>query len=89
MVTFDELGGKGSAVIFEEVREVLTATNKPKRGALLNLNESVLAMVLEHLSLNDLVALDSALTNHVGRGHYLTALSRVDAGELLVGLFPE
>jgi hypothetical protein len=51
----------------------------------LRVNESVLALALEYLGLEDLVAFDSAVTNREGRGHYLTALSRVDVTKALEG----
>ena len=51
----------------------------------LRINESVLALALEYLGLEDLVAFDSAVTNREGRGHYLTALSRVDVTRMLEG----
>ena len=51
----------------------------------LRVNESVLALALEYLSFNELVTFDSAVTNRGGRGHYLTALSRVDVTKALEG----
>ena len=51
----------------------------------LRINESVLALALQYLGLKELVAFDSAVTNREGRGHYLTALSRVDVTKALEG----
>jgi hypothetical protein len=49
----------------------------------MRLNELMLALALEYLGLEELVAFDSAVTNRESRGYYLTALTRVDATKAL------
>ena len=63
----------------------LDSARRRSDTTLLRLNELVLALALEYLGYRELVAFDSAVQSREDRGHYLTALSRIDAGRLLAG----